>query len=207
MANCPNCGSSDIQLKTDSRQNVNWGRAIAGWALFGVVGGAVGAVTGKGKSETITANVCLNCGTIWDAATLYKLLQHIKFLTGVELDLSQENDRDRMNIFIREIQPLVDKVQINRVSSGVTLNLSGTTKRNFFIVGAVLLGLGIFAINKLNEYKNGSIFLYCGAMGISGIGAIFLALSIPSFSGTGKTKANNYQVELDRKIGDFVANT
>jgi uncharacterized protein YcfJ len=110
MANCPNCGSTDIQLKTDSRQNVNWGRAIAGWALFGVVGGAVGAVTGKGKSNTITANVCLNCGTIWDAATLYKLLQYIESVTTVELDLSLKKDRERMNIFINEIQPLVDKV-------------------------------------------------------------------------------------------------
>ncbi len=83
MANCPNCGSSDIQLQTDSRQNINWGRAIAGWALFGVVGGAVGSLTGKGTSNTITANVCLNCGTIWDAATINvkSLAQNVQLIT------------------------------------------------------------------------------------------------------------------------------
>jgi hypothetical protein len=40
MANCPNCGSNHIQLKKET--NVSWGRAAAGWALFGVVGGALG---------------------------------------------------------------------------------------------------------------------------------------------------------------------
>ena len=120
MANCPNCGSGDIQLKIDSRQNVNWGRAIAGWALFGVLGGALGAVTGKGKSETITANVCLNCGTIWDAATLYKLLEHIELVTTVELDLSLKKDRDRMNIFINDIHPLVDKAKTSKAIRELT---------------------------------------------------------------------------------------
>ena len=30
MANCPNCGSSHIQLKQET--DVNWGGAIAGYA-------------------------------------------------------------------------------------------------------------------------------------------------------------------------------
>ncbi len=87
MANCPNCGSEHIQLKKDT--NVDWGRAVAGWALFGVVGGAVGAVTGEDRN----ANVCLDCGTSWKAADLYQTRQVIKNLTGVTLDLSCEKDR------------------------------------------------------------------------------------------------------------------
>ena len=54
MANCPNCGSDHIQLKKET--NVNWGRAAAGWALFGVVGGAVGSVTGEDRN----VNACLD---------------------------------------------------------------------------------------------------------------------------------------------------
>jgi uncharacterized Zn finger protein len=74
MANCPNCGSDHIQIIRET--NVSWGRAVAGWALFGVVGGAVGAVTGEDRNVIY----CLNCGTSWKAADLYKTLQVIKDL-------------------------------------------------------------------------------------------------------------------------------
>jgi hypothetical protein len=97
MANCPNCGSNHIHLKADT--NVNWGRAVAGWALFGAVGAAVGAVTGDDKN----INACLNCGTSWEAASLYKTLQTIKSLTGVSLDLSEENHRFYMKKFMSEV--------------------------------------------------------------------------------------------------------
>lgn len=96
MANCPNCGSSHIQLIRET--NVNWGRTVAGWALFGVVGGAVGAVTGEDRN----ANACLDCGTSWKATDLFKTLQTIKNLTGEILDLAREEDRLYMNNFMRE---------------------------------------------------------------------------------------------------------
>jgi predicted RNA-binding Zn-ribbon protein involved in translation (DUF1610 family) len=105
MANCPNCGSNDIQLKQD--RTVNWGRAIAGWALFGVVGGAVGAVTGENK----TANACLDCGTVWRAQDLYKLLGIIESLTDIKLDLKLEKDRRTLNIFVTNVQPQIDKLE------------------------------------------------------------------------------------------------
>lgn len=104
MANCPNCGSEHIQLKKDT--NVDWGRAVAGWALFGVVGGAVGAVTGEDRN----ANVCLDCGTSWKAADLYKTGQVIKNLTGVTLDLSREKDRHFINNFISQISPYIEAI-------------------------------------------------------------------------------------------------
>jgi hypothetical protein len=97
MANCPNCGSDHIQIIRET--NVSWGRAVAGWALFGVVGGAVGAVTGEDRN----AISCLNCGTSWKAADLYKTLQVIKDLTNLKLDLSMDNHRDFMNDVIPEI--------------------------------------------------------------------------------------------------------
>lgn len=97
MANCPNCGSDHIQIIRET--NVSWGRAVAGWALFGVVGGAVGAVTGEDRNVIS----CLNCGTSWKAADLYKTLQVIKDLTNLKLDLSMDNHRDFMNDVIPEI--------------------------------------------------------------------------------------------------------
>jgi hypothetical protein len=96
MANCPNCGSDHIQLKRET--NVNWGRAVVGWAAFGVVGGAVGAVTGEDRN----VNACLDCGTSWKAADLHKLLQIIKKLTSLKLNLSEEVDRTFINDFISE---------------------------------------------------------------------------------------------------------
>ena len=97
MANCPNCGSSHIQLKQET--DVNWGNAIAGYALFGVVGAAVGAVTGEDRN----VNACLDCGKSWKAEDLFKLLQIIKDCTGVKLNLAREHDRSYMNSFISEV--------------------------------------------------------------------------------------------------------
>ncbi len=104
MAHCPNCGADHIQLKKETE--VNWGRAAAGWALFGVVGGAVGAVTGEDRN----ANACLDCGTSWKAADLYKTLQIIKSLTGETLNLVREEDRDYMNRFMSEVGPSLGAV-------------------------------------------------------------------------------------------------
>jgi hypothetical protein len=94
MANCPNCGSDHIQLRQET--NVDWGRAIAGWALFGVIGGAVGAVTGEDRSS----NACLQCGASWKAADLHKLQKIIQKLINIKIDLSKDNDRVFINDFI-----------------------------------------------------------------------------------------------------------
>ena len=104
MANCPKCGSEHIQLKKDT--NVDWGRAVAGWALFGVVGGAVGAVTGEDRN----VNACLDCGTSWKAADLYKTRQVIKNLTGVTLNLAYEKDRHFVNDFIAQVSPYIQAI-------------------------------------------------------------------------------------------------
>ena len=104
MANCPNCGSDHIQLRRDT--DINWGRAITGYALFGVLGGAVAAVTGEDRS----ANACIECGTIWKAKDLYEIRQTIQRLIGVSLDLSQEKHRLYLKSFISEFSLLLSKV-------------------------------------------------------------------------------------------------
>lgn len=99
MANCPRCGSESIQIKRDT--NVDWGRAVVGTVLFGVVGGAVGAVTGEDRN----ANVCLNCGASWQASVLYEMLQFIKKETGKTLDLANDDERQ----FLNEVMQLMGK--------------------------------------------------------------------------------------------------
>lgn len=117
MANCPNCGSHHIQLKRET--DVNWGRAIVGYAVFGIVGGAVGAVTGEDRN----VNACLDCGTSWRASDLYNILQLIKNLTGQTLNLAEEKDRLYMNKFIAEVLPHLDKISLIENITGQTLNL------------------------------------------------------------------------------------
>jgi hypothetical protein len=168
MANCPNCGSTDIQLKRDS--NVNWGRAIAGWALFGVVGGAVGAVTGKDRS----ANACLNCGTVWRAEDLYKLLQYIESVAKVKLDMSVEGDRRKVNIFTTDIMPLIEKVELanqkyssseQALASKASINLTG-----IIILWVIVIALPAWAFMSFQSAQNAGnsdaarnfIFLFFG---------------------------------------------
>jgi len=143
MANCPNCGSNDIQLKQDS--TVNWGRAIAGWALFGVVGGAVGAVTGENK----TANACLDCGTVWRAQDLYKLLGIIESLTDIKLDLKLEKDRRTLNIFVTNVQPQIDKLESANKRYDIAIAEKKNSNDSFLgslILGIILTSFGLLII-------------------------------------------------------------
>ena len=105
MANCPNCGSPHIQDRRES--NISWGRAVAGWALFGIVGGAVGGVTGDDRH----VNVCLDCGTNWKASDLYKSREVLKSYTGIVLDLSEEKDRVCLNEFMQIMEKFIDNLQ------------------------------------------------------------------------------------------------
>lgn len=136
MANCPNCGSDHIQIIRET--NVSWGRAVAGWALFGVVGGAVGAVTGEDRN----AISCLNCGTSWKAADLYKTLQVILQLTDLKLDLSIENHRSFMNEVIPKITAYNNSIsQIDHDRQALILNRPGTEAGTFLgvLIGAILV--------------------------------------------------------------------
>lgn len=99
MAVCPQCGSSDVTLKRDT--SVNWGRALIGWAAFGVVGGAVAGVTGDDRNS----NVCLDCGASWRAEDVHKIIQIVKEATGKKLDLSRESHRNYCSVFIDRVSP------------------------------------------------------------------------------------------------------
>lgn len=102
MAVCPKCGSSDIALRRDT--NINWGRAIVGWAAFGVVGGAVAGVTGEDRN----AVACLDCGASWLPSNIFSVIQTVKDATGVTLDLSLEKHRFFLERFISELSPYID---------------------------------------------------------------------------------------------------
>jgi hypothetical protein len=154
MAYCPNCGSERIQLKKET--DVNWGRAVAGWVLFGVVGDAGGAVTGEDRN----VNTCLDCGTSWKASDLYSALQIIENLTNEKLDLSIEKDREYMSSFMTEMSHIltssskVEKIyeklitdKENDLNPGVAIGIGygcGTWIVCLFSAASLLGGWGLF---------------------------------------------------------------
>lgn len=163
MANCPNCGSDHIQIIRET--NVSWGRAVAGWALFGVVGGAVGAVTGEDRNVIS----CLNCGTSWKAADLYKTLQVIKDLTNLKLDLSMDNHRDFMNEIIPEITTYYNSIsQLDRDTHRLIGDNPGVGVGMFigYFIGFILL---IVIWSKAGGWWGFAFFVFgwvlCGIIG------------------------------------------
>jgi hypothetical protein len=181
MANCPNCGSEHIQMTRET--NVSWGRAVAGWALFGVVGGAVGAVTGEDRN----VNSCLDCGTSWKAADLYKTLQVIKQLTDLKLDLSMDNHRAFMNEVIPEITIYSDS--ISEVNKETELK---TTSPVIFKIGVSISLLVGFILSIWVWSTAGSgwgfLFLIFGVLGCYLIGGGIAILLHKIFSGTNEEK-------------------
>ena len=170
MANCPNCGSDHIQIKQET--DVNWGRAIAGYALFGIVGGAVGAVTGEDRN----VNACLDCGTSWKAQDLYNILQVIEKYTGAKLNLARQRDRLYMNNFVSTIVPyleivgetdkkgeeLIEKAKKEAQDKAYTgcggfgclfliFALFGTASMGQYAIVGVILGIVVFIIASIIE--------------------------------------------------------
>ena len=142
MANCPNCGSEHIQLRKDT--NVDWGRAIAGYAVLGVVGGAVGAVTGEDRN----ANACLDCGTSWKASNLYQTRQLIKKKTGYNLDLSRDKHRNFLNSFVSEVTPFIEAIQkAEEEAKAIEKNAKSKTRKNRTLgcMFGILVGIGGYA--------------------------------------------------------------
>ena len=182
MANCPNCGSEHIQLTKNT--NVDWGRAVAGWALFGVVGGAVGAVTGEDRN----ANT-LDCGTSWKAADLYKTQEVIKSLTGKNLNLASPRDRNYINSFMIEISPHIEAIsRIEQENKNKIKNLESKSDEN------AAAGCGYGCLTSI-------IVIFAIASFASGSG-IFIALIFPPLIGCGigtfldKTFKNSLNQEI-----------
>lgn len=184
MASCPNCGSKHVTIKQQT--NVSWGRAVAGWALFGAIGGAVGAVTGKDRM----VNVCLDCGTSWKAADLYKTLQTIEGTTGTILDLEKEPDRLYMNDFISEVGPHVaDISKTNKKADKLTKRVhKNTSEVEFYFCVMLFVGCLVVAIALEATFNFGvSSFL----ISVSLFGCIGFAWF------TSKTKKHNTRVSLE----------
>jgi ABC-type multidrug transport system fused ATPase/permease subunit len=173
MANCPNCGSPDIALKRET--NVNWGRAVVGYAVFGVVGGAVGAVTGEDRN----VNACLDCGTTWKAETLYQILQMIENTTNVKLDLSMEVDRTYLNQFMKEVSSFIEYVSRARSDAEKKFNESVAKESEGTIaLGCTIpLAIGFSFLFFTNGFPFQSLFTFFISLVIT-IAPMFIALAI-----------------------------
>lgn len=62
-------------------------------------------------------NACLECGTSWEAAELYRIRQIIKELTGASLDLARETDRYYMKAFMHEIWSDIEAIPSVRIAA------------------------------------------------------------------------------------------
>lgn len=96
---------------------------MVGYVAFGAIGGAVGATSGPAKAT----NYCMDCGTAWQAADVFKVLQAIKEQFGCQLDLAKEHDRILMNYFLNEFIPKItelDRTRTRLANSAVALRLA-----------------------------------------------------------------------------------
>jgi hypothetical protein len=160
MANCPNCGSTHIQLKRET--NVNWGRAITGLALFGVVGGAVGAVTGEDRNT----NACLDCGTSWKAEDLYKILQLIKKSTDINPDMTTRIDRSFVNNFISEITPYIEAMSTAEKEAEKIVKDSENNKAQFEAAGCSWGCMLTLALGFASGFTGSLLFLMIPIVGL-----------------------------------------
>jgi hypothetical protein len=94
-------------MPTSKNVKVNWHRAIGGYLIAGAAGGVVGALSGKDLAKYNNVNTCLDCGTTWNAQDLYRSLNTYKRITGKTLDLTIEEERTKLNVFLVELQNLI----------------------------------------------------------------------------------------------------
>lgn len=211
MANCPNCGSDHIQLKPET--NVSWGRAAAGYALFGVVGGAVGAATGEDRN----VNACLDCGTSWKAQDLHKMIAIIERLTGIKLDLAYSEDRLFLNDFMIELSPYLGPVFKAEEEANLMIKNAGLEKTVGTAAGG---GLGCFAsilfgLNGLAAgISGGVIFFSVFAITLVGFGIgsyldyrnrSTLSQRIKAIHQKAKKLRRQAELDLEYKVKDFIA--
>jgi len=188
MANCPNCGSSHVTLKKET--NVSWGRAVAGWALFGVVGGAVAALTGEDRN----VNSCLDCGTSWKAADLYKILQVIKNSTGKTLDLAREQDRVYMNSFVAEVGSYLEAIP-NAEKKAEKLITETQSKS----VEKVAAGCGYGCASSLIGYFGLASILSSGGVLMMIVGPPLVGMGIGLLMDKAKKKSVEQEVERAKR--------
>jgi hypothetical protein len=187
MANCPNCGSDHIQLTTET--NVDWGRAAVGWALFGVVGGAVGAVTGDDRK----AIICLNCGNSWKPQELYNIITTIENLTQVKIDLKKSSHRIFVNNFISQMTSQIKAISATNLKGEEMIkqaNLDFNTGGGMGCLVLLILSIGgLFTAGGVG-FVGGLIFGICAMI----FGALFDATT----KGENKRKLNRVKFEVER---------
>ena len=162
MAVCPQCGSDHIALARDT--DINWGRAIAGWVLLGAVGAAVGGVTGKDRNTI----ACLDCGAKWRAADIYFVIQTIKNVTNINLDLKRQDHRRFVAEFIEYMTPRLEglkkieaKAALRRDKDVAALPLTTTG----FFLGCVSIIL-LISVFKAPPWIAIIVFLFLVGLGL-----------------------------------------
>lgn len=185
MAVCPKCGSSHITLTRDTE--INWGRAIVGWAAFGIVGAAVAGVTGKDRNSVS----CLDCWASWRAADVFSIVQLVKESTGKNLDLTLENHRFYLERFISELSPYIDseiskaKDQSNKIILEAKNNVGPNTQAGCLVGGLLLLIL--FFLSIAFPFPSSLVILVIGIVLFFALG--FTALELDKEAGwTPETK-------------------
>lgn len=192
MANCPNCGSDHIQLTTET--NVNWGRAVVGWALFGVVGGAVGAVTGDDRK----AIICLDCGTSWKPIQLHQIITEIEKSTNQKkIDLSKSSHRVFVNEFISKVVPHIKYIDTVEQQGKQKIKQAQSQSEEAFGMGySILVISGVSGI-----FINGGLGFMIGLfIGIIPLALLYFVDSLNKQKN--QRKIQNIQFETERTKND-----
>jgi hypothetical protein len=182
MAVCPKCGSSHISLTRET--NINWGRAIVGWAAFGVVGGAVAGVTGEDRN----AVACLDCGASWRPADVFNVIQAVKDATGSTLDLSLEIHRVYLDRFISELSPYIDSEVIKAKEMANKIILEGKNgslgpgARNGCFSGIISSLIILFGTGYIrSHFLPSNVDLWSLVLGLTLVCATFVACMVMGF--------------------------
>lgn len=200
---CPNCGSSDIQLQRNVDQEINWGRAVAGWALFGIVGGAVAGATGNNRESF--ANTCLNCGTVWRAEDIYKIKELIRELTNFEINISIKQHRKFLNKFINEISPYFQQIEeLKKRQKQLDIKKEDDKVRYYFnavLIAFVITFLIAITIDGIDEKNILPPFIIVGILLSSFIGTIVLSNKI--YDNGGGSEINTKYRQIENEIQDI----
>jgi uncharacterized membrane protein len=193
MANCPNCGSEHIQIKRET--NIDWDRTATGFVLFGVVGGAIGAVTGDDRN----VNACLDCGTSWKAAELYGNLEFIQNLTNIKLDLVNRNDRLALNEIISKVASYQESIKdIKEQETRLIADINRNEDKNK--VPTISKGTGCLAIGFF-----GAIFLFMAVSFGASAGSLGFVFICVILAGIARLLGKNTYTKDDEKTNDKIA--
>lgn len=195
MAYCPSCGSQHIQIRRET--NVSWGRAIAGWAVFGVVGGAVGAVTGEDRH----VNACLDCGETWKAKDLQNVLKTVEYFSGISVNLGDEQSRLFFQSFIDKFGEKIQNLSHHKASIDSEVLKFSSKIDNTELLGFFVMLITLTAFIAGSSKANFFIGLVAGFFAFASCIIIFAILSnVTGHSAKIKNSSDRFRRDLESDI-------